>query len=161
MTQFRRAATHWLSAVAGARWLSGEPFMCVVTVTASVAWRWAPLALRAAGLPELGLLGFPWILRQCVVFTRNCLDWRLGFPWNSLDSLVRNETFQWVSGVLAVEYFHPAFSLMAGFQRPRRRPCAPTPWGMVPERRAPAAACESVRTAGSREQRGWFSDVSS
>jgi hypothetical protein len=38
------------------------------------------------------------------------LNWRLAFPWISLDSLVRNVSFQWVTGDLRRENFFAVLS---------------------------------------------------
>ena len=50
-------------------------------------------AMRAAG-SRRGKFGFSWPL---TVSEPISLFLEVGFPWNSLDSLVRNETYQWVT----------------------------------------------------------------
>ena len=45
---------------------------------------------------------------------------RVGFPWISLDSLVRIETFQLVTRLLAGKIFSSAFSV--GLEAPEREP---------------------------------------
>ena len=61
--------------------------------------------------------GFSWFV---AVSLRRPPTMRVGFPWISLDSLVRNETFQWVTRIKAGKVFLGAFVL--AFEAPEREP---------------------------------------
>jgi hypothetical protein len=72
-------------------------------------------SFSAAGR-DIGLVdpfGFSWRL---AVWLRRRPLMSLGFSWISLDSLVRNETFQWVTPVFRQEYFSRFFSMVLAAQ---------------------------------------------
>jgi hypothetical protein len=51
---------------------------------------------------------------------------RVGFPWISLDSLVRIKTFQWVTRLEARKVLPHAFA--RGERRPERKPTVEVTW---------------------------------
>ena len=59
--------------------------------------------------------GFSWLL---AVSLRIPPIMRVGFPWISLDSLVRIETYQWVTRTKRAKIFLSAFAV--GFEAPER-----------------------------------------
>src|SRR5271165_6987053 len=68
--------------------------------------------------------GFSWILPVSPAFG---FDLRLGFPWISLDSLVRIGAFQWVSGAKRRRNFFVALSIKSPRKTPPFDPAARRP----------------------------------
>src|SRR6185437_14603304 len=58
-----------------------------------------------------GSFGFSWAV---AVLPRNPPDYRAGFPWISLDSLVRIVTYQWVTRDKRDKIFSRGFSALLG-----------------------------------------------
>jgi hypothetical protein len=74
-------------------------------------------AAARRGVGPVDPFGFSWPL---AVSLRKPPIMRVGFPWISLDSLVRIETFQLVTRLLAGKIFSSAFSV--GLEAPEREP---------------------------------------
>ena len=69
-----------------------------------------PLGDEPAEMGPVAPFGFAWAV---VVWLRKPPQTGVGFPWISLDSLVRNETYQWVTRETRRKIFAVAFSLQA------------------------------------------------
>ena len=70
-----------------------------------------PFRRRAATFVRIDPFGFSW--RQ-TVSPRKPSNMPIGFPWISLDSLVRIETYQWFTRHPRDSFFHSASSLASG-----------------------------------------------
>ena len=89
-----------------------------VTAAFRVGWsRFGSFSAAGRGVRPVDPFGFSWLL---AVLLRRPPLMSVGFPWISLDSLVRIETFQWVTRILARRIFPRAFS--AGTEAPEREP---------------------------------------
>src|SRR5690349_9203996 len=78
----------------------------------------------SAGDPRLtGCGGLVWIFLGSRRFAKETPDYRVGFPWISLDSLVRIVTYQRVTRDKRDKIFSRGFSALLGLRGGKSPPC--------------------------------------